>query len=296
MIWAIICSPTLETPYKAIPYREIEENERKARPVPSARVVTATEKFMRFARSSILGLVIAASAATLVPRASFAQHRRDPDIWNAAPSRFSIEGDLLVAQPKGQFATELDTQGFGANGAGLFRLDKDGIFSIRGDFGGMQYGSERLRVPYLPITGRVSLDVRTTNLVYWGSIGPQITAPVGRFQPYLNAAIGVMDFMTRTSVTGSDSDYEYASSTNKNDATSAWIFGGGVYVPVGQQNALKLHLGARYFYGGQASYLKQGDIRDNPDGSVTLFPRTSKTDQVTWQLGVSYTFPLSHRR
>jgi hypothetical protein len=251
---------------------------------------------MRFTRSSILGFAIAASAFALVPRASFAQRRRDPDMWKPVPSRFSIEGDLLVAQPKGQFATELNTQGFGANAAGLFRLDKDGIFSIRGDFGGMQYGSERLRVPYLPITGRVSLDVRTTNAVYWGSIGPQITAPVGRFQPYMNAAFGVMDLMTRTSVTGSDSDYEYASTTNKNDATSAWIFGGGVYVPVGQQNAFKIHVGARYFYGGQASYLRQGDIRDNADGSVTLFPRTSKTDQVTWQVGASYTFPLSHRR
>ena len=95
---------------------------------------------------------------------------------------------------------------------------------------------------------------------------------------------------------GSDSDYEYANTTNKDDATSAYIFGGGVYVPLGQQNEWKLHLGARYFYGGTASYLKEGDIRDNADGSITLFPRTSKTDQVTWQVGVSYTFPLHRRR
>lgn len=247
---------------------------------------------MRFTRSSILATLIAVS---LVSATTSAQSRRTHR-WETGPSRFTIVGDLLVAQPKGEFATQIDTQGFGGNVAGLFRLDREGIFSIRGDIGGMQYGSETLHVPYLPITGRVSLDVETTNSLFWGSIGPQMTAPVGRFQPYINAAVGVMDFTTQTSVRGSDSDYEYASSTNKDDATSAYIFGGGVYVPLGSQNEWKLHLGARYFYGGEASYLKEGDIRDNPDGSITLFPRTSKTDQVTWQVGVSYTFPLSRRR
>ena len=160
----------------------------------------------------------------------------------------------------------------------------------------MEYGSETLHAPYLPITGRVSLDIETTNNMFWGSIGPQIQVPVGPVQPYMNAAVGFMSLVTSTAVRGSDSDYEYASSTNSDDATSAWIFGGGVYVPIGTQKSWKLNVGARYFYGGQATYLTEGDIQDNPDGSVTLFPHRSKTDQVTWQAGVSYTFPQSLHR
>jgi hypothetical protein len=112
----------------------------------------------------------------------------------------------------------------------------------------------------------------------------------------MNAAIGFMDFNTTTSVRGSDSDYEYARSTNSDDATSAWIFGGGAYVRLGSQKSWKLHVGARYFYGGNATYLAEGDIQDNPDGSVTLFPHHSKTDQVTWQVGVAYTFPQPYGR
>lgn len=237
---------------------------------------------------------MALAAVSLVATSADAQRRR-PSSWERGPSRFTLVGDLLVAQPKGEFATQLGTEGFGANVAGLFRLDREGLFSIRGDIGGMQYGSETYYVPYLPITGRVSLDVETTNNAYWGSIGPQITVPAGPVQPYLNAAVGIVGLVTSTSVRGSDSEYEYATTNNSDDVTSAWIFGGGLYVPLGRQNTWKLHAGARYFYGGEATYLKEGDIQDNPDGSITLFPRTSKTDQVTWQVGVAYTFPRSLR-
>ncbi|HXV16950.1 MAG TPA: outer membrane beta-barrel protein [Gemmatimonadaceae bacterium] len=247
---------------------------------------------MRFVRSSILAAVVAMS---FIPIAAHAQ-RRTPRYWESEPSRFTLVGDLLVAQPKGEFATQIDRNGFGANIGGLFRLDREGLFSIRGDIGGMQYGSETLHVPYWPITGRVSLDVETTNNTFWGSIGPQIQVPVGPVQPYMNAAVGFMDFNTTTSVRGSDSNYEYARSTNSDDATSAWIFGGGLYVPIGTSKQFKLNVGARYFYGGDATYLTEGDIIDNPDGSVTLQPRHSKTDQVTWQVGVSYTFPQPRGR
>jgi hypothetical protein len=247
---------------------------------------------MRFVRMSILATVVAVS---FIPSLAHAQ-RRIPRSWERGPSRFSIVGDVLVAQPKGEFATEIDTEGFGINVGGLFRLDKEGFLSVRGDIGGMQYGSETLHAPYLPITGRVALDVETTNSVFWGSIGPQIQVPVGRVEPYMNAAIGFMDFNTSTSVRGSDSDYEYARSTNSDDVTSAWIFGGGAYVRLGSGQSWKLHAGARYFYGGNATYLAEGDIQDNLDGSVTLFPHRSKTDQVTWQLGVAYTFPQPYRR
>lgn len=246
---------------------------------------------MSFIGKSVLATIVAVSFVTSTADAQ----RRRPRMWDPQPSRFTLVGDLLVAQPKGEFATELNTEGFGANVAGLFRLDREGILSIRGDLGGMQYGSETLYVPYLPITGRVSLDVETTNAAYWGSIGPQITVPVGPVQPYINAAIGFMALVTSTSVRGSDSQYEYASTNNSDDVTSAWIFGGGLYVPFGSSKTWKLHAGARYFYGGEATYLTEGDIQDNPDGSVTLFPRFSKTDQVTWQLGVSYTFPMNRR-
>lgn len=248
---------------------------------------------MRFIQSSVLAAV---AGVSLLSTTTLEAQRRAPRTWEAPLSRFSLEGDLLVAQPKGEFATQIDTNGYGGNIGALFRLDRDGLFSIRADVGGMQYGSETLYVPYLPQTGRVALDIQTTNGAFWGSIGPQIQVPVGRVEPYINAAIGFLDFQTNTSLRGSDSQYEYARSTNSDDATSAYIFGGGLYLRFGNSREWKLHTGARYFYGGEATYLREGDIQDNADGSVTLNPRHSKTDQVTWQAGVSYTFPVRRQR
>ncbi len=247
---------------------------------------------MRIPRSSILAAIVAIS---LIGSSVDAQIRRRPRVRDVGPSRFTLVGDLLAAQPKGELATQID-DGYGANIAGLFRVDREGIFSIRGDLGGMQYGSETFRMPYLPITGRISLEVETTNMTAWGSIGPQITVPAGPFQPYLHAAIAVVNFTTSTGVRGDDSEYNYASSNNSSDATTAYIMGGGFYTPFGSSRSWKLHAGGRYFRGGEATYLNEGDIQDNPDGSVTLFPRTSKTDMVTWQIGVAYTFPRSTRR
>ena len=68
--------------------------------------------------------------------------------------------------------------------------------------------------------------------------------------------------------------------------------GGGLYIPfTGKLSMMSLDVGGRYFTGGEATYLTEGAIQDNPDGSITLFPSHSKTDQVTWHVGVSYTIP-----
>lgn len=214
----------------------------------------------------------------------------------SGPSRFQLGLDAVLSQPKGEFANNIGN-GFGLNATGMFRLDPKGFISIRGDVGAVQYGRETQRVPYRPITGRINLDVETTNNIAWGSIGGQLQIPDGWFRPYANASIAYTDFSTQSTLTGSDDSYEYASTTNQHDGSRAWIVGGGVVIPFGNRFSLGgLNLGARYYYGGRATYLREGDIIDNADGTITINPRNSKTDLVLWQLGVSFVLPRSSRR
>lgn len=215
-------------------------------------------------------------------------------VYNAGqiPSRFSFGGDFVVSQPKAEFANNVPT-GYGIDLTGMFRIDPKGWLNIRADIGGVQYGRERQRVSSL-VSGRVLLDVETDNRIGFGSIGAQVQVPDGWFRPYANAAIASTYFWTESTLSGADS-YTYASTTNYDDWSHAWVFGGGATIPFGKSLG-SLNLGAKYHYGGRATYLRRGDITDNPDGSITISPRSSKTDLVLWQLGVSFRIPRPTRR
>ncbi len=206
------------------------------------------------------------------------------------PSRFSFGGDLALSQPKGEFANNVPN-GYGFDLTGMFRLDPQGYFNLRADLGGVRYGHERQRVGF-PISGRVAVDLNTDNQIGFGAFGVQLQIPDGWFRPYANAAVAATYFWTESSISGANNSEPFAQTTNQDDWSHAWIVGGGVMIPFGRSIGA-LNLGARYHYGASATYLRKGDITDNPDGSINLNPRNSKTDLVLWQLGVSFAIPRS---
>lgn len=250
---------------------------------------------MRTLRGTIL---VAMMAAPFLTPSLEAQITARPKVNIEKPSRYTIGGSFLVSQPKGEFADNIGN-GYGGNGHGLIRLDRAGVLSLRADVGGAQYGSETLPGGYI-YGGRVGVEVVTTNSILWAAFGPQVTFPVGRVRPYANAAIGVMNFSTNSSVRGTDNYYygqTFASTENQSDNTHSWIFGGGFQFPfTGNMSMLALDVGAKYFTGGRATYLREGAIQDNPDGSISISPSHSKTDLVTWHVGFSYTIPQDIHR
>jgi hypothetical protein len=234
------------------------------------------------------GAVLVLSTAFIFASASAA----DAQFSNVTmlPSRFSFGGDLALSQPKGEFANNVPN-GYGFDLTGMFRLDPQGYFNLRADLGGVRYGHERERIGF-PVSGRVAVDLNTDNQIGFGAFGAQLQIPDGWFRPYANAAIAATYFWTESSISGADNSESILQTTNLDDWSHAWIFGGGVMIPFGRSIGA-LNLGARYHYGATATYLRKGDITDNPDGSINLNPRSSKTDLVLWQLGVSFAIPRS---
>jgi hypothetical protein len=51
-----------------------------------------------------------------------------------------------------------------------------------------------------------------------------------------------------------------------------------------------MDVGAEYNRNGVADYLAEGDIVDNPDGSLTLYPSRTEANYVTMRLGLSIPF------
>ncbi len=193
-----------------------------------------------------------------------------------------------MSQPKGEFASNVG-RGWGFNLNGMYNIDYKGFLSIRADAGTVQYARERKDASFFGITGRIPLNLETTNNIAWGAIGAQLMIPDGPFRPYANAAIAYTDFSTTSTLSDPNGQFQSISNQNAHNGSHAWIFGSGVQIPFGTTGAF--NLGGKYYYGGRATYLTKGDITDNPDGTITLHPRSSKTDMVIWQLGFMFAIP-----
>jgi hypothetical protein len=104
----------------------------------------------------------------------------------------------------------------------------------------------------------------------------------------VNAAIGGAYFGTSSSVDGVDgNDDSFANTTNFDDVTLAWTGGGGLLISLSRgRTSVLLDLGVRYHGNGEVEYLKEGDIQDNPDGTITITPTRSEANLLTFQIGV----------
>ena len=106
---------------------------------------------------------------------------------------------------------------------------------------------------------------------------------------YLNGSAGFSYFFTQSSVNGTNDATTFASTTNYHDAVFSTSFGGGLYFPVRvSKSTFAIDLGARYHWNGKTRYLREGSITDQPDGSLLIEPIESRTDLLTYHVGVSF--------
>lgn len=190
--------------------------------------------------------------------------------------------NLAGALPTGAFKEYVET-GLGLGGYFLYSFDQRGAFGLRFDLSWVQYGSETERRTLIP---RILVDVTTRNYIYSVLAGPQLTLRSGSVSPYLNAGLGFSYFETRSSVSGTSLlDEDFASTRHFWDTTFAWAGGGGICVAVLRD--ISFEFAARYVWNGQVSYLREGSITEELDGSISFTPIQSETNFVLLQLGIS---------
>lgn len=202
-----------------------------------------------------------------------------------------VGGALLGADPQGEFG-EVVSQGFGLSGHGSLPLAGDGALRLRAEGGFIIYGHERRGVCFPPPVGcRIDLELTTSNSIFFLGIGPELALP-GRVEPYVNATGGFSYFATTSSLSGTHDSESFAETRNFSDFVGALAFGGGIRAGVsGGRTPVWLDLGVRYHRNGVAEYLREGDIVDEPDGSITIYPNRSQANLVTYSLGVSVGIP-----
>lgn len=198
--------------------------------------------------------------------------------------------NLSLAFPMGEFKENVDRLGFGGSINFMFLNAKPKTpFAAGINFGYINYGSESRREPFSSTIPDVTVDVdRTNNLINFHLIF-QVIPHAGRFRPYVEGLFGGAYLFTETSIK-SRGQTEVASSTNFGDF--AWSYGGGAGFifqvsnkPMGEVSTLFVDLKARYLFGSEAEYLKEGSVKIQ-NGQVTHDVSRSKTDLLTIHLGI----------
>jgi hypothetical protein len=240
-------------------------------------------------RIRFAALLLAAATLAAAPRGARAQLALPAPDSARRPLRFFGGAEALYARPQGAFGRYVD-HGWGASGHFLVALDRGGFAAVRLDGGFLNYGDETKRACLSTTIGcRIAVDVRTSNNIAFLGLGPQIMVPNGRFRPYVNGTAGFSYFFTQSAVEGSDNSSTFAQTTNFDDVVFSTAAGAGLYIPVrAGRTPISLDLGARYRWNGRTRYLREGSITDLPDGSIAISPIESRTDLVTYQIGVTF--------
>lgn len=206
------------------------------------------------------------------------------------PPKASLDLSFLGAQALGEFGQRVDG-GLGGQAAFRVRFGDRSPLLLRMDGGFMIYGFERFGVCYeTPWGCQLGPDVTTTNTVGYFGVGPELSLE-GPVAPYAFATAGFSYFSTQSSLNSGDPYYDNAFDTRHfGDMVFSSRFGGGLRVRFGGPGSLAMDVGAEYNRNGIADYLAEGDIVDNPDGSLTLYPSRTEANYVTMRLGLSIPF------
>jgi len=194
---------------------------------------------------------------------------------------------FVAAEPVGELALYFDN-GFGAQINGSWPMSSDGAVRLRGDLGLLVYGHERLHYCYsVPFGCRIEADLTTTNSIVYAGVGPELALPLGALEPYAYATTGLSYFATVSSLSHDWGD-DGPGTTNYSDFVLAWKFGGGMRLRLGRgPRPVALDFGVERHRNGVAEFLTRGDIVDEPDGSITVYPNRSEANLTTFRFGIS---------
>ncbi|MFC2082298.1 hypothetical protein ACFLQT_01055 [Bacteroidota bacterium] len=204
----------------------------------------------------------------------------------------SIGGSFMLGFPQGEFKEKVDRVGYGFQLHGtLWSPGSLQPFTIGANFGYMIYGEETRTSQLSPTIPDIGVEVNRSNSIVNFNLLFQICPFPGPVKPYLEGLFGGAYIFTKTSVESEWSDEPVFESTNFDDWTWNYGAGAGILIRIsegiGDFGNLYLDLKARYLFGSEAEYLREGDIIINQTtGDLTYNISRSKTDLFKLYIGV----------
>jgi hypothetical protein len=233
-------------------------------------------------------LLLATVALTTASHVAAAQIFHSPETARTSRGGWSVDVGGRMAQPVGEFSENVN-RAWGGGVAVRYHFGWFPVLGVRADLGLLNYGSERKRVPLSPTLNRVLVEMNTSNNIALVTAGPELALRRGPVRPYLYGFGGYSHFYTESSARDQDGGHAIASSVNFSDGGGTVGWGGGVRIPFKARRATaSFDAGARFTRNWTRTYLRPGDIQDQPDGSLQFNQRRSRADFWQFHLGASF--------
>lgn len=192
--------------------------------------------------------------------------------------------------PQGGFKENVESNGIGIGGIIGYSVPYSPV-TMGFDLGFITYGNDSRKEIFNPNIPEVRIGVRTTNNIFTGHFFTRIEPKAGAFRPYVDGLVGLHYLWTESRVEDDNTFESIASTTNFDDAALSYGFGGGLKFKVAESVSERgdlvrwfIDLKARYLFGGEAEYLREGALRNN-NGTLEYDTSYSNTDLVTVGVG-----------
>jgi hypothetical protein len=198
--------------------------------------------------------------------------------------------DFNTVIPQGDFKQNVRNNGYGISGNFLVGLGKSPLL-VGVDAGFAKYGHESRRAILSGSIPDITVDVDTDNNIVLTHFLLRAQPRHGAVRPYVDGLVGFKYLFTKTTVQSDSSDEPLASDNNLSDFAFSYGLGGGVQARLARLggNELFFDAKARYLWGTQAHYLKEGSIV-RVGGTAIFDVLSSSTNVVTLQFGVGIRF------
>lgn len=194
---------------------------------------------------------------------------------NASHGPVELGAALGVIGPVGDFSSNVGSWSIqnkgGLNFDLILDLNRSGLLRLRFDYFFGQYQRE--------IASKYSLWFRTF------SLGPEVGLSHGPVLPYMNAGYEWLSFFASALYLTDAEKQQFRETTH---GGSGLFFGGGGRIPLGSTKRWAIDIGLRYHYGGTATYLTEGAIQKNPDGTVAIIPTRGRMRFMILTLGFQW--------
>jgi len=199
-------------------------------------------------------------------------------------------GSIMLGSPQGEFRQNVDRLGYGIQVHGtLWSPEKERPFTVGLNLSYMIYGEISESRPLSTTIPDVTVDVSRMNSLANMHLLLQVSPFTGTVRPYVEGLVGGAYIFTTTDVKSESTQQSFAETTNYDDFNWSYGWGGGLLLQIakdlGDVKNLYLDLKARYIYGTEAQYLTENDVLVL-NGKVFYNPRKSKTDLLTFHIGV----------